>query len=141
MCKVLIFSCLSVVMLMTTAYGAPLSEKNDTLTTLIKDLENLGTSMKKINLELYTPNEKQECSWQTLQCYLKEIVTLENEIEDEDEIEDENVFSVRNIEKNLQKHTDLIPPGTGCKICEANDKKEFPEFHRELTNFLRSMLK
>lgn len=32
-------------MLMTTAYGAPLSEKDNTLTTLIKDLENLGTSM------------------------------------------------------------------------------------------------
>ncbi|KAM9192940.1 uncharacterized protein V3H86_002565 [Mergus octosetaceus] len=140
MCKVLIFSCLSVLMLMTTAYGAPLSEKADTLTTLIKDLENLGTSMNEIDLELYTPNDTKECSWQTLQCYLKEIVTLEKEIEDEDEIEDENVSSVRNIKMNLQKLTDLIPPGTGCNICEAN-AKNFPEFRRELTNFLRSMLK
>ncbi|EOB04307.1 hypothetical protein Anapl_04704, partial [Anas platyrhynchos] len=57
MCKVLIFSCLSVLMLMTTAYGAPLSEKDNTLKTLIKDLENLGTSMNGIDLELYTPND------------------------------------------------------------------------------------
>lgn len=36
---------------------------------------------------------------------------------------------------------DLIPSGTGCKICEANDKKKFPAFHQELSNFLISMLK
>lgn len=42
MCKVLIFGCISVAMLMTTAYGASLSsEKWKTLQTLIKDLEIL----------------------------------------------------------------------------------------------------
>uniref|UniRef100_A0A8C3PT47 Interleukin n=1 Tax=Calidris pygmaea TaxID=425635 RepID=A0A8C3PT47_9CHAR len=135
MCKVLIFSCISAVMLMTAAYGAPLSNKESLLKTLIKDLELLGKSKDKIHFDLYTPNEKEECSWQTLQCYLTEMSTLENEIEDED------VRTVLNIKKNLQSLTDLITPGTECKICEANDKKLFPAFHQELSNFLKSMLK
>ncbi|KAM9378136.1 uncharacterized protein LRP34_005099 [Phaethornis superciliosus] len=135
-CKVLIFSCISAVMLMTAAYGAPLStEKVQLLRALIRDLKFLEKRKDKIHLDLYTPNEKQECSWQTLQCYLAEISTLENEIEDED------VDNLQNIKKNLQSLMDLIPPSTGCKICEANNKKKFPAFHQELSNFLRSMLK
>ncbi|XP_068260045.1 interleukin-15-like [Nyctibius grandis] len=134
MCKVLIFSCISAVMLITAAYGAPLSTES-LLRALIRDLQILEKSKDKIHLDLYTPNEKQECSWQTLQCYLTEMGTLENEIEDED------VDNLRNIQKNLQSLMDLIPQGTGCKICEANDKKKFPAFHQELSNFLKSMLK
>ncbi|KFP08102.1 hypothetical protein N300_14065 [Calypte anna] len=156
MCKVLIFSCISAVMLVTAAYGAPLStEKVQLLRALIRDLKLLEKSKNKIHLDLYTPNDNQDCSWQTLQCYLAEISTLENEIEDED------VYNLQNIKKNLQslmvgklstplkkkkkkkkkKKRDLIPPGTGCKICEANNKEKFPAFHQELSNFLRSMLK
>ncbi|PKU39330.1 interleukin-2 precursor [Limosa lapponica baueri] len=122
-------------MLMTAAYGAPLSKEESLLKTLIKDLEFLGKSKDKIHFDLYTPNEKQECSWQTLQCYLTEMSTLENEIEDED------FHTLQNIKKNLQSLMDLTTPGTGCKICEANDKKLFPAFHQELSNFLKSMLK
>ncbi|KAM6136382.1 hypothetical protein N337_03782 [Phoenicopterus ruber ruber] len=136
MCKVLIFSCISAVMLMTAAYGAPLStEEERLLKSLIRDLKFLEKSKNKIHLDLYTPNEKEECSWQTLQCYLTEVGTLENEIEDED------VDNLRNIKKNLQSLMNLIPVGTGCKICEANDKKKFPAFHHALNNFLQSMLK
>ncbi|KAM6120268.1 uncharacterized protein FYW35_005331 [Pterocles gutturalis] len=136
MCKVLIFSCISAVMLMTATYGATLSpEKVRLLRALISDLKFLEKSKHKIHLDLYTPNEKQECSWQTLQCYLTEMGTLENEIEDED------VDNLRNIKKNLQGLMDLIPLGAGCKICEANEKKKFPAFHQELSNFLISMLK
>ncbi|KAM6400751.1 uncharacterized protein J5M81_003861 [Pluvialis apricaria] len=136
MCKVLIFCCISAVMLMTTAYGAPLStEKVRLLKALIRDLKFLEKSKDNIHLDLYTPNEKQECSWRTLQCYLTEMDILENEIEDED------VHNLRNIKKNLQSLMDLMPVGTGCKICEANDKKKFPAFHKELNNFLISMLK
>ncbi|KAM6072999.1 uncharacterized protein LJ206_010905 [Theristicus caerulescens] len=136
MCKVLIFSCIAAVMLMTAAYGAPLStEKEHLLKTLIRDLELLKKSKDKIDLDLYTPTEKQECSWRTLQCYLTEMGTLENEIEEED------VDNLQNIKKNLQSLMDLIPQGTGCKICEANEKENFPKFHEELSNFLRSMLK
>uniref|UniRef100_A0A8B9G8B4 Interleukin n=1 Tax=Amazona collaria TaxID=241587 RepID=A0A8B9G8B4_9PSIT len=136
MCKVLILSCISAAMLMTAAYGSPLpTEKVHLLRALIRDLKLLEKSKDKIHLELYTPNEKQECSWQTLRCYLAEISTLENDIEDED------VDNLRNIQKNLQGLMDLIPQGTGCKICEANDKKKFPAFHQDLSNFLRSMLK
>ncbi|XP_009809792.1 interleukin-15-like [Gavia stellata] len=134
MSKVLILSCISAVMLMTAAYGAPLSTE-ELLKTLITDLKILEKSKDKIHLDLYTPNEKQECSWQTLQCYLTEMGTLENEIEDED------VHHLRNIKKNLRSLMDLIPLGTGCKICELNDKKKFPAFHQELSNFLISMLK
>ncbi|KAK2519269.1 interleukin-15 [Columba livia] len=136
MCKVLIFSCISAVMLMTTAYGASLAtEKDRLLKALIKDLKFLEKSKNKIHLDLYTPNEKQECSWHTLQCYLTEMGTLENEIEDED------FHNLRNIKMNLQSLMDLTPQGTGCKICEAHDKKRFPAFHQELNNFLISMLK
>ncbi|KAM9236913.1 uncharacterized protein RG961_002479 [Leptosomus discolor] len=136
MCKVLILSCISALMLMTAAYGAPLStEKDQLLTALIEDLQYLEKSKDKIHLDLYTPNEKQECSWRTIQCYLAEMGTLENEMEDED------VVYLQNIKKNLSRLMDLTPLGTGCKICEANDKKKFPAFHRELSNFLMSMLK
>uniref|UniRef100_A0A672UGP3 Interleukin n=1 Tax=Strigops habroptila TaxID=2489341 RepID=A0A672UGP3_STRHB len=136
MCKLLILSCISAAMLMTAADGAPLStEKVRLLRALISDLKFLEKSKDKIHLDLYTPNEKQECSWQTLQCYLTEMGTLENEIEDED------VDNLQNIQKNLQGLMDLIPQGSGCKICEANDKKKFPAFHQDLSNFLRSMLK
>ncbi|XP_009692956.1 PREDICTED: uncharacterized protein LOC104157355 [Cariama cristata] len=134
MCKLLIFSCISAVMLMTAVYGASLS-KAHLLRALISDLKLLEKSKDKIHLDLYTANEKQECSWQTLDCYLTEMGTLENEIEDED------VDNLRNIKKNLQSLMDLIPQGTGCKICEANDKKKFPAFHQDLSNFLKSMLK
>ncbi|KAM6361110.1 uncharacterized protein FN964_003738 [Alca torda] len=164
MCKVLIFSYISAVMLMTAAYGTPLSPEERLLRTLIKDLQFLAKSKDKIHFDLYTPNEKQECRWQALQCYLTEMDTLENEIEDED------VDNLENIKKNLQSlmknltysscinvktswqesyHQptkisvlqELSTPGTGCKICEANDKKKFPAFHQELSNFLKSMLK
>ncbi|KAM6429242.1 uncharacterized protein O9250_001568 [Rhynochetos jubatus] len=136
MCKVLIFSCISAAMLMTAAYGAPLpTEKEQLLMALIGDLKLLERSKDRIHLDLYTPNEKEECSRRTLQCYLTEMGTLENEIEDED------ADNLQNIKKNLQSLMDLIPLGTGCKICEANDKKMFPEFHQELSNFLKSMLK
>ncbi|XP_067153200.1 interleukin-15-like [Apteryx mantelli] len=137
MCKVLIFSCISV-MLMTAAYGAPLSpspEKGNILRTLISDLKILEKSSSKIHLDFYTPNERQECSWQVLQCYLKEMAILEYEIEDKD------ADNLKNIQKNLQRLMDLTPLGTGCKTCEASDKKEFSAFHRELSNFLISMLK
>ncbi|XP_009963435.3 interleukin-15-like [Tyto alba] len=136
MCKLLIFSCISAVMLMTAAYRLPQpTEKVSLLKALIGDLKSLEKSKDKIHLDLYTPNEKQECSWQTLQCYLTEMDTLENEIEDKD------LDNLRNIKKNLQSLRDLTPLGTGCKICEANDKKNFPAFHQELRNFLISMLK
>lgn len=46
MCKVLIFSCISAVMLMTAAYGAPLSkdEEGHLLKALIEDLKLLEKS-------------------------------------------------------------------------------------------------
>ncbi|KFP24026.1 hypothetical protein N325_00515, partial [Colius striatus] len=136
MCKVLIFSCISVVMIMTATYGAPVPpEKTSLLKALLKDLKYLQNSTDKIHLDLYTPNEKEECSRQTLQCYLTEMGTLANEIQDMD------VGYLRNIIKNLQCLKDVLPHGTGCKICEANDKKEFSGFHQELTSFLTSMLK
>ncbi|XP_042668331.1 interleukin-15-like [Centrocercus urophasianus] len=142
MCKVLIFSCISVAVLMTTAYGASLSsEKLEILPTLIKDLGILEKSKNEIHLELYTPNEIQECSRQTLQCYLEEMVTLEKEIEDEPEIENEVENALQSIKKNLQRLRDLNPIEGDCKICEANDKKNFPDFLQQLTNFLRSMQK
>ncbi|OXB84787.1 UNVERIFIED_CONTAM: hypothetical protein H355_015909, partial [Colinus virginianus] len=139
MCKVLIFSCISVAMLMATAYGASLSSKNlHVLQTLIDDLEILEksknvsgwfsciryflfmfstyffyafcsqkltfsfSSLQKIHLDLYTPNEERECSRQTLQCYLEEMDTLEKEIEDEAEIEEAVANALRNSKKNLQ---------------------------------------
>ncbi|KFZ67120.1 hypothetical protein N338_04810 [Podiceps cristatus] len=165
MCKVLIFSCISAVVLMTAAYGAPLStEKERLLKALIRDLEFLEEIKNNTQLELYTPSEKQECSWQTLQCYWTEMGTLENEIEDKD------VANLQNIKKNLKslmvgnlftqvkkkekkkksvsvlvknnaRISVFMPQGTGCKICEENKQKEFPEFHQDLSNFLKSMLK
>ncbi|KFP73627.1 hypothetical protein N310_08402, partial [Acanthisitta chloris] len=146
MCKGLIFSCISAVILMTAAYGAPLATKEQLLTSLISDLKILEKSKDKIYVDLYTPNDKQECSSRTLQCYQTEITILENEIEDEDAR-----HALRNIYKNLKERChksikifglqDKNPTGTGCKICEAHDKKEFPEFHQELSSFLQSMLK
>ncbi|XP_049671530.1 interleukin-15-like [Accipiter gentilis] len=141
MCKVLIFSCISAVMLMTAAYGAPLSkdEEGHLLKALIEDLKLLEKSKDKIHFELYTPDEKHECNRTSLQCYLRELSTLENEIEDED------VDNLQNIIKNLQSLTAgnqvLIPQGNRCKICEANQKKNFTAFHHELNNLLKSMLK
>ncbi|KFP18827.1 hypothetical protein Z169_11349 [Egretta garzetta] len=153
MCKVLIFSCISALMLMTAAYGAHLpTEKVHLLKALITDLKFLEKSKDTIRLKLYTPDEKQQCSWQTLQCYLTEMGTLEHEI-DED-----NFNNLQNIKKNLQslmvsklftlfkkkkkkKGKKCFRVRTGCKICEANEKKEFPEFHQELNKFLISMLK
>uniref|UniRef100_A0A8B9MCE9 Interleukin n=1 Tax=Accipiter nisus TaxID=211598 RepID=A0A8B9MCE9_9AVES len=137
MCKVLIFSCISAVMLMTAAYGAPLSkdEEGHLLKALIEDLKLLEKSKDKIHFELYTPDEKHECNQTSLQCYLRELSTLENEIEDED------VDNLQNIIKNLQSLTVLTPQGHRCKICEANQKKNFTAFHHELNNLLKSMLK
>uniref|UniRef100_A0A8C4V8Z7 Interleukin n=1 Tax=Falco tinnunculus TaxID=100819 RepID=A0A8C4V8Z7_FALTI len=136
MCKVLIFSCISAVMLMTAAYGASLPpEKDGLLRALISDLQLLEKSKDKIDLDLYTPNDKKECSWQTLQCYLTEMHLLEDEIENKD------IDNLQNIKKNLQSLMDLIHRGTECKKCEANGKKKFPAFHQELKNFLISMLK
>uniref|UniRef100_A0A8C4JUP7 Interleukin n=1 Tax=Dromaius novaehollandiae TaxID=8790 RepID=A0A8C4JUP7_DRONO len=135
MCKVLIFSCISV-MLMTAAYGAPLSpppEKGDILRTLITDLKILEKSFNKIHLDFYTPNERQECSHQILQCYLTEMAILEHEIDDD------GADNLKNIQKNLQEL--MYYSRTGCKACEAYDKKKFPAFHQELNNFLISMLK
>nr|AAF33206.1 interleukin-2 [Meleagris gallopavo] len=142
MCKVLIFSCISVALLMTTAYGASLSpEKLEILPALIKDLEILEESKNKIHVVLYTPNEIKECSQQTLQCYLEEMVMLKKEIEDEPEIKNEFKNALQNIKKNLHRLKDLSPTGGECKICEANDKKNFPDFLQQLTNLLRSMHK
>ncbi|KFZ64073.1 hypothetical protein N321_12961 [Antrostomus carolinensis] len=136
MCKVLIFSCISAVMLMTAAYGAHLPrEEESLLKTLIRDLQLLEKSKDKIHLELFTPNEKEECNQQALQCYLTEMDALQYEIKHED------ADNLQNIKKNLESLKELIPPGTGCKTCEAHDKKEFPAFHQELSNFLKSMLK
>uniref|UniRef100_A0A8C2STK4 Interleukin n=3 Tax=Coturnix TaxID=9090 RepID=A0A8C2STK4_COTJA len=142
MCKVLIFACISVAMLMTTAYGATLPPKEqDILPTLISDLELLEKSKNKIHLELYTPSETQECIHQTLQCYQKEIITLRKEIEDEPEIENKVRTALQHIENNLDTLMEQTPIGGECKICEANDKKSFPDFHQKLTDFLRSMHK
>nr|AFD33647.1 interleukin-2 [Gallus gallus]CAE17662.1 Interleukin-2 [Gallus gallus]CAJ77493.1 interleukin-2 [Gallus gallus] len=142
MCKVLIFGCISVAMLMTTAYGASLSSaKRKPLQTLIKDLEILENIKNKIHLELYTPTETQECTQQTLQCYLGEVVTLKKETEDDTEIKEEFVTAIQNIEKNLKSLTGLNHTGSECKICGANNKKKFPDFLHELTNFVRYLQK
>ncbi|KFP86973.1 hypothetical protein N311_01229 [Apaloderma vittatum] len=136
MCKVLIFSCISAVMLMTAADGAALSaEVQRGLRALIEDLKLLENIKDNIHVDLYTPNEKEECTGRSLQCYLTEMSTLENEIEHE------KVDVVQNIKKNLQNLTVLIPVKAGCKICEANKKNKFPAFHRELSNLLQSILK
>ncbi|NWV68777.1 IL15 protein, partial [Malurus elegans] len=142
MCKVLIFGCIAAVILMTAAYGAPLTEapelspaqKEECLKASIKDLKRLK-NIENNYLDFYTPNDKQECNHKTLECYLKELNVLIQDSEGEDHIH------LMNIKKNLQDFKVHGSSKLTCKKCEAHEKKKFPEFQQELSSFLQSLLK
>ncbi|NWT91483.1 IL15 protein, partial [Urocynchramus pylzowi] len=141
MCKVLIFGCIAAVILMTAAYGAPLkktklspAQKETRLQASIIDLALLKDIHNSF-LDFYTPNDRQECNYTTLSCFLKELKVLKQDVEEEDK------QLVINIEKNLEDFMDPDFSNPTCKKCEANEKKKFPEFHQEMTIFLQSMQK
>ncbi|XP_017592385.1 PREDICTED: uncharacterized protein LOC103617467 [Corvus brachyrhynchos] len=163
MCKVLIFGCIAAVILMTAAYGAPTTTTPippaQLLSHAIMDLEQLK-NIDNDFLDFYTPNDKQECSQTTLECYLAELKVLK------EDVEGENQTHITNIEKNLNKlkvgnllqvlpkkriqecypqsiKFSVLQVGNSsnptCKKCESNEKKKFPEFRQELESFLQSM--
>ncbi|NWW68432.1 IL15 protein, partial [Ifrita kowaldi] len=143
MCKVLIFGCIAAVILMTAAYGAPLTTAlppAQLLRASISDLEQLK-NIENNFLDFYTPNDKQECNQTTLECYLTELKVLKKDVEGE------NQRHIINIEKNLGyfKVGNLLQVNNSsnptCKKCESNEKKKFPEFRQELNSFLQSMLR
>ncbi|NWT78336.1 IL15 protein, partial [Lanius ludovicianus] len=154
MCKVLIFGCIAAVILMTAAYGAPLTteipsaQPEQLLRASIQDLEELK-NIKNNFLDFYTPNDKQECNRTTLECYLTELKVLKEDVEEEKQ------RHIINIEKNLNyfkqesyaksKKFPVLQVGNSsnltCKKCESNEKKKFAEFRQELISFLQSMLK
>ncbi|NWV02749.1 IL15 protein, partial [Ptilonorhynchus violaceus] len=137
MCKVLIFGCIAAVILMTAAYGAPLTtklppaNKEQLLKTLLSDLEELK-NIKKNFLDFYTPNDISECNQATLQCYLTELGVLIQDMKGEDP----------RVSTLIKKLSVLQVSGSSkltCKKCEANEKKKFPEFRQELRSFLQAM--
>ncbi|KFO60710.1 hypothetical protein N302_00962, partial [Corvus brachyrhynchos] len=136
MCKVLIFGCIAAVILMTAAYGAPTTTTPippaQLLSHAIMDLEQLK-NIDNDFLDFYTPNDKQECSQTTLECYLAELKVLK------EDVEGENQTHITNIEKNLNKLKVGNSSNPTCKKCESNEKKKFPEFRQELESFLQSM--
>ncbi|NWT16207.1 IL15 protein, partial [Vireo altiloquus] len=144
MCKVLIFGCIAAVILMTAAYGAPLTteraQQEARLEAAIWDLAELK-NIENDFLDFYTPNDNLECNQTTLQCYLTELNVLKQDREEEDQ------RHIINIEKNLEpfKVGNLLQvgnfPNPMCKKCESNEKKKFPEFRKELNSFLQSMLR
>ncbi|NWR17120.1 IL15 protein, partial [Emberiza fucata] len=136
MCKVLIFGCVAAVILMSAAYGAPLS-KTQKAARLEASIDDLGL-LKDIDnnfLDFYTPNDRQECNHTTLACFLKELEVLKQDVEEDKQ---QTVISIK---KNLEDFMDPNFSNPTCKKCEANEKKKFPEFHQEMTRFLQSMQK
>ncbi|NXL14235.1 IL15 protein, partial [Setophaga kirtlandii] len=136
MCKVLIFGCVAAVVLMSAAYGAPLT-KTQKAARLEASIDDLGL-LKNIDnnfLDFYTPNDRQECNYTTLACFLKELEVLKQDLEEDKQ------RPVINIKKNLEDFMDPNFSNPTCKKCEANEKKKFPEFHQEMTRFLQSMQK
>ncbi|XP_066404967.1 interleukin-15-like [Molothrus aeneus] len=136
MCKVLIFGCVAAVILMSAAYGAPLNtiQKAARLEASIKKLTFPPPSLQNF-LDFYTPNDRQECNYTTLACFLKELEVLKQDLEEDKQ------RPVINIQKNLEDFMDPNFSNPTCKKCEANEKKKFPEFHQEMTRFLQSMQK
>ncbi|XP_071308434.1 interleukin-15-like [Agelaius tricolor] len=148
MCKVLIFGCVAAVILMSAAYGAPLTkiQKAARLEASIKKLTFPPPSLQNF-LDFYTPNDRQECNYTTLACFLKELEVLKQDLEEDKQ------RPVINIKKNLEDfmvgqnqhvHASRSDPNFSnptCKKCEANEKKKFAEFHQEMTRFLQSMQK
>ncbi|NXV67986.1 IL15 protein, partial [Molothrus ater] len=136
MCKVLIFGCVAAVILMSAAYGAPLNtiQKAARLEASISDL-GLLKDIDNNFLDFYTPNDRQECNYTTLACFLKELEVLKQDLEEDKQ------RPVINIQKNLEDFMDPNFSNPTCKKCEANEKKKFPEFHQEMTRFLQSMQK
>ncbi|NWZ16256.1 IL15 protein, partial [Agelaius phoeniceus] len=136
MCKVLIFGCVAAVILMSAAYGAPLNkiQKAARLEASISDL-GLLKDIDNNFLDFYTPNDRQECNYTTLACFLKELEVLKQDLEEDKQ------RPVINIKKNLEDFMDPNFSNPTCKKCEANEKKKFPEFHQEMTRFLQSMQK
>ncbi|TRZ13250.1 hypothetical protein HGM15179_013858 [Zosterops borbonicus] len=136
MCKVIIFGSIAAAILLTAAYGVPVEKTKieALLRASLSDLDLLK-GIDNNSLDFYTPNDKWECNHTTLACFLKELKVLEQDVDEKDK------QHVKNIMKNLE---DLQDPGFSnptCKTCEVNGKKKFPEFHKEMTGFLRSMLK
>uniref|UniRef100_A0A8C0ZKE4 Interleukin n=1 Tax=Cyanistes caeruleus TaxID=156563 RepID=A0A8C0ZKE4_CYACU len=131
MCKVLTFGCIAAVILMTAAYGAPLelspAQKEQRLKASIIDLEFLKDIDNNF-LDFYTPNDKRECNHTTLACFLKELKVLK---QDQEGLH-------QSLKSSVLQDPDFSNPT--CKKCESNEKKKFPEFHQEMTNFLQSML-
>ncbi|NWU25415.1 IL15 protein, partial [Dyaphorophyia castanea] len=139
MCKVLIFGCIAAVILMTAAYGAPLltelpPAQEELLRASIMDLEQLK-NFKNDYSGFYTPNDKQECYRTTLECYLRELEVLKEEVGEEDR------RHIINIKKNLDDFKAGSSSDPTCKRCESHKQKKFPEFHQELKSFLQRMLK
>ncbi|NXC04748.1 IL15 protein, partial [Orthonyx spaldingii] len=140
MCKVLIFGCIAAVILMTAAYGAPLTTKptpagkQELLRASITDLKELQ-HIENDYLDFYTPNDKQECKNTTLQCYLKELDVLIEDTKGDEETQ----THLRNIKKNLNDFKVHDSSKVTCKECKTNEQKKFPEFRQELTSFLQSL--
>ncbi|NXB24432.1 IL15 protein, partial [Rhagologus leucostigma] len=138
MCKVLVFGCIAAVILMTAAYGAPLltellpAQKEELLKASIMDLAQLK-NFKNNFLDFYTPNDKQECNQTTLECYLRELEVLKQDVGEEDQTH------IINIKKNLDYFKVGNSSDPTCKTCESNEKKKFPEFCQELKSFLQFM--
>ncbi|XP_066041189.1 interleukin-15-like [Chamaea fasciata] len=139
MCKVMIFGCIAAAILLTAAFGAPYDKTTLSPTTKagrlkdsLKDLELLK-GIDNNFLDFYTPNDRWECNHTTLACFLKELKVLEQDVDDKYK------QHVINIEKNLEDFKDHGFSNPTCKKCEANEKKKFPEFRREMISFLQLM--
>ncbi|NXQ27757.1 IL15 protein, partial [Alaudala cheleensis] len=132
MCKVLILGCIAAVILMTAAYGAALPLEN--LQVAMLNLEKLK-DIDNDFLDFYTPNDKRECNYATLTCFLKELKVLEQDVEETQK------QHIRNILKDLEDFQDPGFSNPTCKKCESHEKKKFPEFRQEMTNFLQSLKK
>ncbi|CAN8209590.1 unnamed protein product [Coccothraustes coccothraustes] len=125
MCKVLILGCVAAVILMTAAYGVPLTktqlspaEKEACLEASITDLGLLGKIDNNF-LDFYTPNDREECNHTTLACFLKELKVLIHDVEEEDK------RIIINIEKNLEDFMvsnllQVLPKKKGLKNCFTN---------------------
>ncbi|NWV95824.1 IL15 protein, partial [Machaerirhynchus nigripectus] len=140
MCKVLIFGCIAAVILMTASYGAPLTteppptQEAQLLRAAIMDLEQLK-NFKNNFLDFYTPNDTGECNRTTLECFLRELEVLKEDVGQEDQ------RHIINIKKNLDYFKAGNSSDLTCKMCESNEKKKFSEFYQALNRFLQSMLK
>uniref|UniRef100_A0A8D2NN06 Interleukin n=1 Tax=Zosterops lateralis melanops TaxID=1220523 RepID=A0A8D2NN06_ZOSLA len=135
MCKVIIFGSIAAAILLTAAYGVPVEKtKIEALRASLSDLDLLK-GIDNVSGDFLLSEYSFECNHTTLACFLKELKVLEQDVDEKDK------QHVKNIMKNLE---DLQDPGFSnptCKTCEVNGKKKFPEFHKEMTGFLRSMLK